>query len=392
MSARNGLAANDSAISALMPRWLAGEALDDLPPLSAPTSAECSPQFTALEQVAIATALATPDICLIHGDSSERRVRVAHAIASRAALRGDRVLVLSPSATVCGDSASADCARCDMCAGKTATKGRQTFWSWLTGLLTSRPATAASADSSNIVSATYRDSPTTPFDFVVAADAHTLSDAEMTSVAARGRRCTWIGTLSSQSSFRRLWQNLAFEPWTREGERIICRLRPVADHNRDRLEREPVADRPEIELRILAEPSGEPQLVEVLFPQGMQISEAKNYVFEQLGEAPICNGASSGLWSEAADGIRLDLDESASGPLSDVPLANGIRELVEATGNSWTTCALQFARSAGWNRESAAGWVEQHCGRRHRGRTVRLDQTAKRTTETTVDRAVKTIA
>src|SRR4051812_5124567 len=127
MSARNGLAANDSAISALMPRWLAGEALDDLPPLATPTAAESSPQFTALEQVAIATALATPDICLIHGDSSDRRVRVAHAIASRAASRGDRVLVLSPNATVCGDSASADCARCDLCAGKAAKNGRQTF-------------------------------------------------------------------------------------------------------------------------------------------------------------------------------------------------------------------------------------------------------------------------
>jgi hypothetical protein len=293
---------------------------------------------------------------------------------------------------VCGDGASADCARCDLCAGKVAKNGRQTFWSWLTRLFSTRSATAVTADSSNIVSATYRDPPTTPFDFVVAADAHTLSDAEMTSVAARGRRCTWIGTLSSQSSFRRLWQNLAFEPWVREAERIVCRLRPVADHDRDRLEREPVADRPEIELRILAEPSGEPQLAEVLFPQGMQISEAKNYVFEQLGEAPICNGASSGLWSEAADGIRLDLEESPNGQLSNVPLANGIRELVESTRTGWTTCALQFTRSAGWNRESAAGWVEQHCGRRHRGRTVRLDQTEKSTTDSAANRVVKTMA
>jgi len=73
-------------------------------------------------------------------------------------------------------------------------------------------------------------------------------------------------------------------------------------------------------------------------------------------------------------------------------LSNGIRELVESTGNSWTTCALQFARSAGWNLESAAGWVEQHCGRRHRGRTVRIDQPAKNARESSASRAAETIA
>jgi hypothetical protein len=374
-----------------MPRWLAGEALDDLPPLAPPTPVELSTQFTAMEQVAIATALATPDICLITGEPSDRRVRVAHTIASRAGLRGDRVLVLSPEPIDCGGIACADGACCHVRAREPANQTRRTFWNWLTGLVRARPS-ATAAGAPNVVAATYRDPPAIPFDLVIAADAHTLSDAEITAVAVRGRRCTLIGTLSSHSSFGRLWQRLAFEPWAREGEHIVCRLRRIPDCDRGQLESEPVADRPDIELRILAEAGGEPQLAEVVFPQGMRIAEAKSYVFDQLGEAPLCNGLSGGTWSETADGIAVDLGGSANEMLLDVPLANGIRELVQPTDHGWTTCGLRFARSAGWSRDSAGIWVEQHCGRHDRGRTVCLDRVPTGKTEASAGRAAKALA
>jgi hypothetical protein len=378
MSARNGQAANDSAMAALVPRWLAGDALDDLTPIAAPASADLSTHFTALEQAAIATALATPDICLIQGASSDGRVRVAHTVASRAATRSDRVLLLSPEPMLCCGRACADGARCLMCAAQApAPKVRRTFWSWLASLFRARPPTvAASAVTSKIVAATYRDAPIGPFDLVIAADAHTLSDAEFTSVAERARRWVFIGGPSSHSPFHRLWQRLAFEPWVREGERIVCRLRPVPDRHREQLESEPVADRPEIELRILAEPTGEPHLAEVVFPPGMPIADAKCYVFEQLGEAPLCGTLGNGSWSETPEGITLDLDEPSGAVPSDVPLSNGIR----------------FARSAGWSRESARTWVEQHCGRHDRGRTVRLDHRPIGPTEKMAGRAAETLA
>src|SRR5205814_9869042 len=119
----------------------------------------------------------------------------------------------------------------------TQNNGRS-LWSRLAGLFRGRPPTTdANRESANIVAATYRDQPAGPFDLVIAADAQTLREAEFISVAERARRWVFIGEPSAHSPFDRLWQRLAFEPWTREAERIVCRLRPVPDGRRERLER-----------------------------------------------------------------------------------------------------------------------------------------------------------
>src|SRR5262249_11483022 len=138
------------------------------------------------------------------------------------------------------------------------------------------------------------------------------------------------------------------------------------------IESEAVADRPEIELRILLEPNGVPQLAEVVFPTQMGIADAKCFVFEQLGEAPLGGTGSDGGGHESAEAVTLDLAEAPGAVLSAVALCAGIREIVGASDDGWTTCALQFASSAGWSRETAAQWVERHCGRPNRGRTVPL--------------------
>jgi hypothetical protein len=54
-------------------------------------------------------------------------------------------------------------------------------------------------------------------------------------------------------------------------------------------------------------------------------------------------------------------------------LADGVREHIAERPAGWVTCALEFDRTAGWDRLRAEAWVRQHVGRHGPGRTARLD-------------------
>jgi len=137
------------------------------------------------------------------------------------------------------------------------------------------------------------------------------------------------------------------------------------------LESEPLADSPDVELRILTLPRCAPQLAEVVFPPGAAIAAAKEYVFQQLGEAPIPVGAGAARWREEPERLVLDLH---GGPATAVAvLADGVREHVAERPGGWVTCDLEFDRAAGWDRLRAEAWVRQHVGRHGPGRTARLD-------------------
>jgi hypothetical protein len=338
--------------------------------------------------------LATPDICLIQGDLADARVRVAHVVAGRAAVQGESVLLLAREPAVCAGRPCANGVGCLLCTARASRRERRrSLLNWLTGLFRARPPTGnVNRESPRIVTATFGDPPAGPFDLVIALDAHTLSDADLASIAGLGRRLVLIGEPSLRSSFQRHWRRLAFDPWMREGEHIVCRLRPAPEGRRDELESEVVADRPEIELRILPEPNGVPQLAEVVFPARLGIADAKCFVFEQLGEAPLGGNWHSGGWYESAEAITLDLAEASGAAVMVVALCPGIREVVSVSDDGWTTCTLHFARSAGWSRETAEKWVEGHCGRPNRGRIVRLDRAPSGLTETVVERAAETLA
>src|SRR4029077_17391875 len=87
--------------------------------------------------------------------------------------------------------------------------------------------------------------------------------------------------------FQRLSRHLHWDAWVRDGGRLVCRLRPVSASQRSSLACEPLADRPEVELRIQATADGVPQLAEVAFPPDIGLPAAKAFLFRELGEAPI---------------------------------------------------------------------------------------------------------
>jgi hypothetical protein len=306
--------------------------------------------------------------------------------------------------------------------------------------------------SANLVAATIRalpadkhfgdaSQPVARVDLVILVEAQDVPEEEIAGVAGRTNRLVLIGEPASPpgacvprkaipgptsrpvatrpSLLQRLWNALHCDPrrlpyaWFREGERLCCRLHSITPSQRQWIERESVADFPEIELRILAPPRKAPVLAEVLFPLGYSIQQSKEFIFRELEEWPISAGGSSVRWDEQPDRIVLRM---AEGPLPNtvpVVLGAGVREMVgtpvheqalsehsldmqspavawspdrttnRRTGTEtttecvpqlcWQTCCLEFERAAGWHRERAEEWVQKHLGLVDLGRTVRLE-------------------
>ncbi|HEV3258973.1 MAG TPA: AAA domain-containing protein, partial [Gemmataceae bacterium] len=216
------------------------------------------------------------------------------------------------------------------------------------------------------------------------------SDTEMRGRGDRRRvAASPLLRVAGTGFFQRLWQHVHCDPrglpyaWVQDGDRLCCRLRPVAPDQRQWVESERVADCPEIELRILTVPRGRPVLVEVVFPPSMTITEAKQYIYRELEELAVQAVGHSLCWTEEPDRVVLRLGETPAGNAVAVALEAGVRELVaapnpEANGcsllpASWPTLQVEFARDAGWDRERAQEWVKARLGVCDLGRTFLLD-------------------
>jgi hypothetical protein len=149
------------------------------------------------------------------------------------------------------------------------------------------------------------------------------------------------------------------------------------------LEREPVADFPDVELRILAQPRKPSYLAEVVFPAEYTIHQAKMYIVTQLEETPVTPSASCLRWDEHTDRVILRLADRRLTNVIPLALEKGVNEIVgtvplEAEPNggpsNWQSCCLEFERAAGWDRERAEEWVRRRLGLIDLGRTARLDK------------------
>jgi hypothetical protein len=253
------------------------------------------------------------------------------------------------------------------------------------------------------------------FDLLLLEEAQHVTESELQAVARRARRWVLVadpsaiadcglriagpkariaaGPRSSHSNpqsgaprpnlFQRLWHQLHTDPrrlpysWEQRDGRLVCRLRPVPPGQEGFVESESVADRPEVELRIIAVPRAAPQLAEIVFPASVSVPEAKGYVFRELEELPVQSCGAALRWAETAEGVTLHLGESAAGAVA-VPLAEGVCELVAPhpapaeRGTPWHTSALQFDRAAGWDRDRAERWALERLGLRDLGRTALL--------------------
>jgi hypothetical protein len=184
--------------------------------------------------------------------------------------------------------------------------------------------------------------------------------------------------------FQRLWPQLHADPqqlpyaWGRREGHLFCRLRHVPRGHEQWIERECVVDRPDIELHIVAVPRQAPQLAEVVFPPGMPIEQAKQFVFQELEELPLQAPGHGLWWVEGPERIELRLTPDDDAAAVSVVLEPGVRELVRVPApgaecdGPWYTCGIHFDRDAGWSRERAEDWVEKYLSIRDRGRTALL--------------------
>lgn len=296
-------------------------------------------------------------------------------------------------------------------------------WDWARGVEESLPGLAGRlAGLANVVAATttglaadahFGDRAPCPvvFDLLVLEEAHEVTESEFLHAARRARRWVLVGEPtpvpdaapqparrprqarpSSPAAlrpgfFQRLWDALHDDPrrlgrpWFRRDGRLVCRLRPVAEADNRLVQTEFLADRPEIELRILHDSSRPPELAEVVFPGSWGLPEAKEFVFRELEEVRVESRGQTLRWVETAEGVSLSFSEVRPDATA-VALEPGVREWVEPVtpppdgggdGRApWHTCRIDFLRADGWTRERAGHWVEQHLQTRPLGRTARL--------------------
>ena len=206
-----------------------------------------------------------------------------------------------------------------------------------------------------------------PLGLLVALAAHEVTDADLVAAARLARRWVLIGEPAAPNpgaGFVRLWQHLHCDPWAREDERVVYHLRPVPPGRRARLDREPVADRPDVELRIDTPPDRLPELAEMAFPAGAPIARAVEYVFQELGELPAgLNAECRVLTAESANGVGAERAD----------LGGGVRPLIADTPAGWEVTAVEFDPAAGWDHARAQAWMVTHVNRQRPGRTARID-------------------
>lgn len=222
------------------------------------------------------------------------------------------------------------------------------------------------------------------FDLLILEQTHLITEPEFAAAARRARRWVLIGEPHDEPRvlrhfFQRLWQHLHADPcrlpfaWVRRDGRLLCRLRPWADGQQKWIEREPVIDRPDIELRILSIPRQAPRIVEVLFPSSMEISEAKQFIFHELEELAVHTCGKALCWIETAEDVILEFAASTDCQTMTIALESGIRERIAGLpSDSGHTCSLEFGRAAGWTRPRAEEWIAERLGLRSLGRTVLL--------------------
>ena len=210
------------------------------------------------------------------------------------------------------------------------------------------------------------------FDLVVIDNAHRMNEGDFLAALRLASRCVLIGEPSAVGSgrsrvqqpdlFARLASALRHEVWVQDGDKLVCRLHSVRGADRKRLECEPVADSPEIELRVFAPAEVEPALAEVAFPISFDPAVAREFLFREMGEITCQPSGRTPRW-ETPDGKLVARFASSDTGNQYATIGEGIRE--ELCGLE--TRAIHF--ESNWSSDDARAWLEEHVGQRDPGRT-----------------------
>lgn len=213
------------------------------------------------------------------------------------------------------------------------------------------------------------------FELLLIEDAHRLSEADFLSAARLASKCVLIGETCELPAgrgrstrpdlFARLTAGLTHSVWVQDESHLVCHLHPVRGAERKRLECEPVADSPEIELRVYAPLNAEPLLAEVAFPAGTEPAAAREFLFREMGEVTCQPALRNARWEQPDSGVVLRFG-TCNSSTSHARIGEGVREELDGL----MTRAIHFDSS--WSQERAREWASEHVGIREPGRLVSL--------------------
>jgi hypothetical protein len=252
------------------------------------------------------------------------------------------------------------------------------------------------------------------FDVVILLGGERVSDETIAQLATKAVRLIVFGTLpaihasdisagggrdaaENTAGFGRLWRSMQHSPfgaqyrWVEQAGHISCRLDDYP-YDSTYVERERVADRPEIELRIDAPPHGSPRLVEIVFPRGQGIEEGKKFAYRELEHLAIDATGKRLHWNDTAEHITVQLSPVSSQRHCFIEIASGVRERVcfvncdpaQANAGRWITERLEFDRDQGWDRAGAEDWLKSQCGFWNDERALTLEPVLEQTEGTPV--------
>ena len=164
-----------------------------------------------------------------------------------------------------------------------------------------------------------------------------------------------------------------------EADRLVSRLLHISTTSgRPPLTREPLLDRPDIELRFAIDGNDEPVVAEVAFPLSTTIAEAKSFLFHQLGEV-LLHPCGEHSWDEpTALAVRWPAADHASLEPTWIDLEPGVREKVAVSGLIAFTAAIEFDPTQDWDRDRAESWLAKHLRTESASRFAMLPGEGKR--------------
>lgn len=207
------------------------------------------------------------------------------------------------------------------------------------------------------------------FDRTLLESAESVTRTEWEGITSTSARMTLMGEFPSHTSDSRshaghldsgaphraavaddLW-HMAHRPvWSRTGGRLVAHVETVAGD----ITAEPLADRPDVELRFGTTAAGAYVLSAVAFPAAMPVAAAKAFMAGELGAGDLVP-LGPARWH--ADGLLVCwplLESHGEGVWID--LEAGVREQVVPLDGLPVTAAVSFDPAA-WTRDAAEAWV-----------------------------------
>jgi hypothetical protein len=251
--------------------------------------------------------------------------------------------------------------------------------------------------------ATFREAGAARMDLLIVEDAETLTEADLLKLSGQAQRCVLVGQalaeptpaptvaekasrallpapLVSAACWNKLWQTLGGEAgcwpcaWRREEGRLVCQLMPLNAGDRHHLEREGLADAPDIELRILHRPRTQPCLAQVIFASHCTFADAFRFMMREVQEFPLEPLGRTGWWSEDPQRHCRHLGPNAGRIHAWLEIEPGVRlgTVAGKHGDATRTACVEFDKNAGWDRGKAEAWLYRHRAVHDHERTVFL--------------------